>query len=229
MFARYGGLRCPSEVLSLRIQDVDLAGGRITVTSPKTEHYRGKGSRVIPLFPELEPFLREMLYHSLSVPPGGTPFDRDVVTRPEIAKYVEGWGRAGDRGLIAIHPDSNEAVGAVWVRLFQSGDKGYGYVDDRTPELGIAVLPEQRRLGVGSALLSRVLEIAGTVYGAVSLSVSMENPARRLYERFGFQPVNTCGNSITMLKHLKSRSGNGVTASGSGGSAANAAVELERQ
>jgi integrase len=35
--ARYGGLRCPSEVLLLRWENVNLATGRMTVTSPKTE------------------------------------------------------------------------------------------------------------------------------------------------------------------------------------------------
>jgi len=51
--SRYGGLRCPSEHLRLRWSDIDFDGGRLTVTSPKTEHHAGKGSRVIPLFPEL--------------------------------------------------------------------------------------------------------------------------------------------------------------------------------
>jgi integrase len=55
--SRYGGLRCPSEVLSLRRTDVDWVSERITVTAPKTEHHAGKGSRVIPLFPELKPIL----------------------------------------------------------------------------------------------------------------------------------------------------------------------------
>jgi integrase len=61
MFAlsRYGGLRCPSEHLLLKWGDVDFENGRITVTSPKTEHHEGKDSRVIPLFPELrEPLLK---------------------------------------------------------------------------------------------------------------------------------------------------------------------------
>jgi len=57
--ARYGGLRCPSEVLSLRWQDIDWDAGRIVVTSPKTEHHPGKGTRTIPLFPELRPILAE--------------------------------------------------------------------------------------------------------------------------------------------------------------------------
>jgi len=56
--ARYGGLRCPSEVLSLRWQDIDWDRQRINVPSPKTEHH-GKGSRLIPLFPELKVALEE--------------------------------------------------------------------------------------------------------------------------------------------------------------------------
>lgn len=55
--ARYGGLRCPSEVLSLEWRHIDWGRGRITVPSPKTDRYDGKASRTIPLFPELRPFL----------------------------------------------------------------------------------------------------------------------------------------------------------------------------
>ncbi len=57
--ARYGGLRCPSEVLSLRWVDVDWERARMTVQSPKTEHNPGGASRVIPIFPELRPWLDE--------------------------------------------------------------------------------------------------------------------------------------------------------------------------
>jgi len=57
--SRYGGLRCPSEHLSLRWSDVDWERGRIRVRSPKTEHHPGHESRLIPLFPELRPYLEE--------------------------------------------------------------------------------------------------------------------------------------------------------------------------
>jgi integrase len=50
---RYGGLRCPSEVLLLRWQDIHFDDRRIVVTSPKTAHHKGHESRVIPLFPEV--------------------------------------------------------------------------------------------------------------------------------------------------------------------------------
>ena len=57
--ARYAGLRVPSEVLRLRWSDIDWEGSRFVVTSPKTEHHEGGGSRVVPIFPDLLPFLME--------------------------------------------------------------------------------------------------------------------------------------------------------------------------
>ena len=57
---RYGGLRCPSEVLALTWPDVNWEQSRILIHSPKTEHHEGKESRVIPMFPELAPHLREV-------------------------------------------------------------------------------------------------------------------------------------------------------------------------
>jgi integrase len=58
--SRFGGLRCPSEHLGLRWGDVDWEGGRFTVHSPKTEHHDGKDSRLVPIFPELRPYLEEV-------------------------------------------------------------------------------------------------------------------------------------------------------------------------
>jgi len=56
---RYGGLRCPSEVLRLTWADVDWDAKRITVHASKTEHHRDGGIRQIPIFPELRPYLEE--------------------------------------------------------------------------------------------------------------------------------------------------------------------------
>ena len=47
----------PSEILALRWGDVDWERGRMRVSSPKTEHHPGGGSRIVPLFPELRPCL----------------------------------------------------------------------------------------------------------------------------------------------------------------------------
>ena len=56
---RYGGLRCPSEVLSLRWSDINWERERFKVHSSKTER-SGKGERVVPLFPELRQELEDL-------------------------------------------------------------------------------------------------------------------------------------------------------------------------
>jgi len=84
--ARFGGLRCPSEVLSLRWQDVDWAAGRIVVQSPKTEHHVGKASRTIPLFPELRPILDE----AFAAAPDGAVYVVDGNHR-DAANTASGW------------------------------------------------------------------------------------------------------------------------------------------
>ena len=105
-------------------------------------------------------------------------------------------------GFVAVEAGSGEPVGAAWLRLLAGDESGYGYVDDETPELGMAVLHEYRGRGVGSDLLVRLLKSAGAVYRSVCLSVSIDNPALRLYERAGFERVCECGASLTMVKRL---------------------------
>lgn len=57
--ARYGGLRVPSELLPLKWSDVDWTENTFTVTSSKTKK-QGKPYRVVPLFPELRPYLEDL-------------------------------------------------------------------------------------------------------------------------------------------------------------------------
>ena len=131
-----------------------------------------------------EPFLREMLYLALFVPAGHDPLPRTVLNEPSIARYVDGWGTwEGDRGLIAMV--DGRTVGAAWLRLFPASDPGYGFVSEQIPELSVAVEPEHRGRGIGTVLIERVIEDAG----AVSLSCAPSNPARRLYNRLGFEEL----------------------------------------
>jgi len=55
--ARFGGLRCPSEVLSLRWSDVDWSGEQFRVKCSKTERHSGHEERWTPIFCELKPYL----------------------------------------------------------------------------------------------------------------------------------------------------------------------------
>tara|TARA_R110002072_G_scaffold42064_12_gene118128 strand:+ start:78348 stop:79685 length:1338 start_codon:yes stop_codon:yes gene_type:complete len=68
--ARFGGLRCPSEVLGVQWGDIDWDKGRMLVRSPKTERHIGKAERIIPLFPEL----RSVLMDAYELAPEGSVY-----------------------------------------------------------------------------------------------------------------------------------------------------------
>jgi len=82
---RFGGLRCPSEVLRVRWADCDWERGRLRVTSPKTEHHAGRGERVIPLFPEL----RRVLLDAFEDAPEGAErvVERYAIDTPNLGTH----------------------------------------------------------------------------------------------------------------------------------------------
>lgn len=82
---------------------------------------------------------------------------------------------------------------------------------DRRPEdiriVDLALLPSYRGRGIGGALLTRVLAEATATGRTASIHVEVHNPARRLYARLGFRPVEDRGVYLLMR----------WTASGEGG------------
>jgi ribosomal protein S18 acetylase RimI-like enzyme len=87
-------------------------------------------------------------------------------------------------------------LGAAWLRFLTDDKSHYGYYDDETPELAIAVLPEMKGQGVGSALLSHMIETARGQVPAIVLTVRNDNPARHLYERCGFVVIDEVINRV---------------------------------
>jgi site-specific recombinase XerD len=90
--SRFGGLRVPSEALSLRWTDIDWHQGTIRVPCPKLEHLEGHEDRVIPIFSELRPFLQECFDTA-------DPGSEFVITRnrPPVLKSGAGWANANLR------------------------------------------------------------------------------------------------------------------------------------
>lgn len=152
-----------------------------------------------PLSREDEPVLWIMLMHAAHETSLTT-----VKANPDLVRYVSGWGRDGDVGVVAEKDEC--AVGAAWVRLWAEDDRGYGYVADGVPELAIALLPNYRSQGIGTQLLTQLLTLTEPHFPAISLSIRADNPALRLYERIGFVPVagtevinRTGGGSFSMI------------------------------
>jgi GNAT superfamily N-acetyltransferase len=142
------------------------------------------------LTPQDEPILWEMLYYGLSSSEKKELPSRDVVRRPEIARYVEGWGRVGDAGFVAHDKKNRALLGAAWLR--QPIEKS-----DATPELALAVKPEHRSHGVGTALLTQLVR-ANPDHSTISVSFVAGKPVLRLYERFGFKVVEQRPDAVVM-------------------------------
>ena len=146
------------------------------------------------------PFLREMLFEAAFWRPGvARPAIDEGLSRPELAKLLEGWGRRGDAFVIA-EDAGNRPVGAAWYRFWSDHDHSYGYVSADIPELGIAVVNGLRERGIGGQLLYALRKLAADRgIASLSLSVEEDNPARRLYLQHGFEQVATVGNAWTMV------------------------------
>ena len=148
------------------------------------------------------PFLKKMVYEAARWNPDWPrePID-EVLADPVVIRYHAGWGREGDGGVVA--EIEGQAVGASWYRLFSDDAPGFGYIDDKTPELTIAVLPLHRRKGIGHALLhSCMVQAREEGFQAVSLSVAVHNRSRMMYQRAGFQKVDDRGDSWVMVANL---------------------------
>ena len=149
---------------------------------------------------EDQEFLWHALFLAVSVPPDTPQPKPEVIKLPELAKYAENWmSRPGDLGFIATV--NGRQIGVAWIREWSDSDHGYGYVNSTIPELSISFLPEYRAKGFGTILLELLLQEVSKRYDAASLSVASYNPAKRLYERFGFQIHGEIQNdSFTMVK-----------------------------
>jgi len=168
-------------VTGLRVVDRPVQGV-MPVIAPRS----GADIEIAPLVAEDEPVLWPMLRMAALAE------DRtlaEIRADPDLARYVTGWGRAGDSGVRALDRRRGTCVGAAWLRLWTADDHGYGYIDDQTPELAIGVEAGYRGRGIGRRLIEELVATSAAPFAAVSLSVRRDNPALRLYRRIGFTPV----------------------------------------
>lgn len=147
-------------------------------------------------------FLLDMLVEAVNWLPGREHSRRAVMKNPDLARYLDGWPRSGELGVVA--EAEGQPIGAVWLRLFTADEPGYGYVADEIPELSMAVVRSWRGRGVGRALLREMARRAGEVgRRAISLGVERANFAHRLYTSEGYQVVQRGVDSDTMLKEFQ--------------------------
>ena len=100
------------------------------------------------------------------------------------AAFLEQQHRAQHASYRAVHPDGEwlliEQAGAPIGRLYLAGQDAMLLIVD------ISLLPTARGGGLGTAILTDLLAAETR---PVQLQVELSNPARRLYERLGFELV----------------------------------------
>jgi integrase len=113
VLSRYGGLRCPSEHMALSWGDINWERERIVVHASKTEHHEGDGVRIIPLFPEIRPYL-EAVYEELLA--DFDPKLAKISEQPVIARY-----RTNNTNLRSQLKRIIKKAGLIaWPKLFQN-------------------------------------------------------------------------------------------------------------
>ena len=149
-------------------------------------------------------FLKSMLYEAVTWDHKKCIHEqKEILQSPDILKIMKDWGnRKGDIFLIC-QKDDGKLLGSVWYRFWENNNHSYGFVDENTPEIGIGVVKDFRRFGIGTELMNQIIKFSKNK-GICSLSLSVEsnNPAIYLYNKMGFKKQFLLGNSWTMLKIL---------------------------
>ena len=146
-----------------------------------------KNSQLRPATSDDLPFLKAMCYlaafPSKATTASEQAFDEAAVDNPWLKDFVDGFGRDGDYGLIAVD-GTGENLGAAWYRNYKkTGLPPY--------ELSIAVRGGNQEQGVGNELLNGLLGHARAAgISELSLQVEPDNTrANALYEKLGFVSI----------------------------------------
>ena len=132
--------------------------------------------------------LRDFLYEAIFQRDEKKLLPRSVVEQPELKVFIENFGQKDDACLVAV--DGDKIIGAVWTRILSGEIKGFGNVDEYTPEFAISLYKEYRGRGVGTRLMRAMLALLKEKgYAQAFLAVQKDNYAVKMYQKTGFSIV----------------------------------------
>lgn len=132
------------------------------------------------------PLLEEFLYQAIFQRDTKKPIPRSVVNDLNINVYIRDFGNYPEDFCLCAETVAG-IVGAVWIRNI----KGFGSIDDQTPEFAISLLPDYRGYGIGTAMMQAMIEHLKTKsYSQTSLAVQKDNYALKMYLQVGFEIID---------------------------------------
>jgi uncharacterized protein YbbK (DUF523 family)/ribosomal protein S18 acetylase RimI-like enzyme len=148
--------------------------------------------------PEETDLLKKYLYEAIFIPEGAEPPARDIVERPELKLYYEGFGSGRADHCLVAEADGR-IIGAVWTRIMND----YGHVDDETPSFAISLLSEYRGQGIGTRLMRKMLSLLKEKgCRKASLAVQKANYAVGMYKNVGFEIMGENDEEYIMVCRL---------------------------
>lgn len=138
--------------------------------------------------------LSDFLYEAIFQRDETNLVPRDIINKPEVSVYIDNFGQKDDNCLVA--ECDRKIVGAVWTRII----KGYGKIDDQTPEFAISLYKDYRGKGIGTNMMREMLEVLKTKgYHQTSLAVQKDNYALKMYKDVGFKIIDELEEEFLML------------------------------
>lgn len=135
------------------------------------------------------PLLSDFLYEAIFQRDEANPISRSVIEQPEIKVFIDGYGKKDDNCLVAIV--DNKIIGAVWTRILSGAVKGFGNIDESTPEFAISLYKQYRGKGIGTRLMLDMLALLKEKgYAQTSLAVQKDNYAVKMYQSVGFTTID---------------------------------------
>lgn len=145
--------------------------------------------------------LSDFLYQAIFRRAEDAPLPRSIIEQPEIEVFISDYGKKDDNCLVTVA--ENKIVGAVWTRILSGPVKGFGNIDDRTPEFAVSLFEEYRGRGIGTHLMREMLVLLKEKgYRQASLAVQKDNYAVKMYKSVGFAIADENREEYIMLCKL---------------------------
>lgn len=145
--------------------------------------------------------LSDFLYEAIFQKDNTSPLPKEIINKPELNIFIKDFGKPDDYCLVA--EVDNKIIGAVWSRVLSGEVKGYGNIDNTTPELAISIYKQYRNKGIGTDLMKGILKLLKEKgYKRVSLSVQKDNYAVKIYKAVGFKTFKETEEEYIMVCSL---------------------------
>lgn len=144
------------------------------------------------------PVLSDFLYEAIFQRYEDNLCPRDIINEPELKIFIEDFGKPDDLCLVA--EVAGKIIGAVWTRILCGNVKGFGNIDEYTPEFAISIYKEFRGRGIGTELMRSMLHLLKNKdYKQASLAVQKDNYAVAMYKKVGFKIIGETEEEYIMV------------------------------